>query len=38
MSSVVSRKGTRMSGKRSMLNSASAVYAVDALRVFPASE
>jgi len=38
LSSVVSRKGTRISGNRSMLKSASAVYAVDAERVFPASE
>mmetsp|Transcript_6763 Transcript_6763/g.17313 ORF Transcript_6763/g.17313 Transcript_6763/m.17313 type:complete len:246 (-) Transcript_6763:952-1689(-) len=37
LSSVVSRKGTRMSGKRSMLKSARAVYAVDAVSVLPAS-
>mmetsp|Transcript_10700 Transcript_10700/g.41819 ORF Transcript_10700/g.41819 Transcript_10700/m.41819 type:complete len:251 (+) Transcript_10700:3012-3764(+) len=38
LSKLVSKNGTRMSGKRSMLNSARAVYAVDAVSVLPASE
>ena len=38
LSRFVSRNGTRMRGNRSMLNSARAVYAVDAVRVLPARE
>ena len=37
-SNVVNRNGTKIRGKRSMLNNARAVYAVDALSLFPAKE